>query len=118
MERLPAVAILLLAAAGAMACRPLVMTPEARQVSVISDTGAVGGCRLRGEVYALAPFRTEEEPLEQLKIRADGIGADTLVIAPPETTAKKDWKARAYRCRNSEASPERTEASAAPPPSP
>jgi hypothetical protein len=82
------------------ACRPLVMTPEARQVAVAPDSTAVGGCKLRGEVFALAPFRTGEEPVNQLKVRAEGIGADTLLITREELgqTAKQDWKAKAYRC--------------------
>lgn len=86
-------------------------------MAVASEAGDVGACKLRGEVFALAPFRSSEEPLDQLKIRAEGIGADTLVISRPETSVKKDWKAKAYRCRDSEAEPERTEASAAAPPS-
>lgn len=91
---------LLFVLAAAPACRPLVMTPEARQVAVAPDGTAVGGCKLRGEVFALAPFRTAEEPLNLLKIRARGIGADTLVITREELgqSAKKDWKAKAYRC--------------------
>jgi hypothetical protein len=75
------------------------MTPEARQVA-ISDAAAVDGCKLRGEVFALAPFRTDVEPVNQLKSRALGIGANTLVISREELgqSATKDWKAKAYRC--------------------
>ena len=91
----------------------MVMTPEARLVVIAPDKGSVGGCRLRGEVFALAPFRTAEEPVEQLKIRAHGIGADTLVITRDELgeSAKKDWKANAYQC-GAGSTPEAVEASA------
>ncbi len=92
--------LLIVIAAVVSACRPLVMTPEARLVAIAPDTGSVGGCKLRGEVFALAPFRAGEEPVDQLKIRAEGIGADTLVIAHADLgqTVSKDWKAKAYRC--------------------
>jgi hypothetical protein len=91
----------------------MVMTPEARNVAIASDKSVVGACRLRGEVFALAPFRTAEEPVDQLKIRAQGIGADTLVITRDELgeSAKKDWKAKAYRC-GAAGAPEAVEASA------
>lgn len=87
------------------------MTPGSRRVSIAVDAAAVGGCKLRGEVFALAPFRSAEEPVNQLKVRADAIGADTLVIVREElgVSAKKDWKAKAYKCGGA---PEAVEASA------
>jgi len=92
--------LVIVLAAVAFACRPLVMTPEARRVAIVPDAVSIGACKLRGEVFALAPFRTAEEPVNQLKIRAEGIGADTLVISREDVgqTASKDWKAKAYRC--------------------
>jgi hypothetical protein len=92
--------LLIVFAALVSACRPLVMTPEASLVAIAPDAGSVGGCKLRGEVFALAPFQTADEPVDQLKIRAEGIGADTLLISRKEEgqTVSKDWKARAYRC--------------------
>ncbi|HET9796213.1 MAG TPA: hypothetical protein VFS34_17330 [Thermoanaerobaculia bacterium] len=94
--------LLIVLAAAVSACRPLVMTPEARTVAVASDMTAVGSCKLRGEVFALAPFRSEAEPMNQLKIRARGIGADTLVVSHDDVgqTAGKDWKAKAFRCES------------------
>ncbi len=105
--------LLLVLAAAIPACRPLVMTPAAQRVAIARDDAAVGGCKLRGEVFALAPFRTREEPVDQLKIRARGIGADTLVISREATgqTTLKDWKAKAYRCQES-VTPAAVEASA------
>ena len=95
------VGLLLLVLSAAAACRPLVMTPEARRISVAPDLSSVGGCKLRGEVFALAPFRTAAEPVNQLKIRAHGIGADTLVIVHDDgAQTAKDWKAKAFRCGN------------------
>jgi hypothetical protein len=92
--------LVIVLAAVLCACRPLVMTPEARRVAVASDAAAVGACKLRGEVFALAPFRTADEPVNQLKVRANGIGADTLVISREDAgqTGSRDWKAKAYRC--------------------
>ena len=88
-------------AAALAGCRSMEMTPKAQRVAIASDTAAVGGCKLRGEVFALAPFRTSEEPVDQLKIRADGIGADTVVIVHDDgAQTAKDWKAKAYRCRD------------------
>jgi hypothetical protein len=105
--RKAALSFLFAAAAALFACHPLVMTPKARRVAIASDTAAVGGCKLRGEVFALAPFRTSEEPVEQLKIRANGIGADTLVIVHDDgAQTAKDWKAKAYRCRGAAAAVE------------
>jgi len=105
--------LLLLLAAAIPACRPLVMTPEARRVAIAANGTEVGACKLRGEVFALAPFRSEEEPVDQLKIRAHGIGANTLVIVREELgqSARKDWKAKAYRCQEAVA-PEAIEAKA------
>ena len=101
------------AVAALAACHPMVMTPKAQRVAIASDTSAVGGCKLRGEVFALAPFRTSEEPVEQLKMRANGIGADTLLIVHDDgAQTAKDWKAKAYRCRDAEAAPAEEEASA------
>ncbi len=76
------------------------MTPEARRVDVAQDAGDVEFCKLRGEVFALAPFRSGVEPVNQLKIRAHGIGADTVLIATNRTEQRKDWQAKAYRCRD------------------
>ncbi len=94
------IGLVLLLLGAAAACRTLEMTPKARRVSIATDATAVGACKLRGEVFALAPFRTTEEPVNQLNVRANGIGADTLVIVRDELgeSAKKDWKAKAYRC--------------------
>ena len=82
------------------ACRPLVMTPAARRVAVAKSSADVGECRPRGVVFALAPFEDGQEPLDQLKIRAEVIGADTLVIARESDKSAQtgDWQARAYRC--------------------
>jgi hypothetical protein len=77
----------------------MIMTPEARQV--VTQTGvATQSCKSRGVVFALAPFSSLEQPLDQLKIRANQIGADTLVLLDSAGTRTKDWSARAYRCGN------------------
>ena len=83
------------------ACRPLVMTPEARSVAVAREASEVGPCKLKGEVFALAPFRDVAEPLDQLKMRAHGIGADTVLVSEKEKKSAQtdDWQAKAYRCR-------------------
>jgi hypothetical protein len=110
--RKAALPFLFAAAAALASCRPMVMTPKAQRVAIAPDTSAVGGCKLRGEVFALAPFRTSEEPVEQLKMRANGIGADTLVIVRDDgAQTAKDWKAKAYRCRGA-GEPAEEEASA------
>jgi len=80
-------------------CRSLEMTPRAEQVAVAGGKDEVELCKMRGEVFALAPFRSPDEPIDQLKIRADVIGADTLVILDNRTEQRKDWHAKAYRCR-------------------
>jgi hypothetical protein len=49
-------------------------------------------------VFALAPFSSLEQPLDQLKIRAHQIGADTVVLLGQAGTRTKDWSAIAYRC--------------------
>ena len=83
------------------ACRPLVMTPAASKVAVANEANEVEECKPRGQVFALAPFRDGQEPLDQLKIRADVIGADTLLVAGARDKSAQtgDWQARAYRCR-------------------
>jgi hypothetical protein len=90
-----------LSAISVTACRPLVMTPAARRVAVASDPAEVETCRPRGRVFALAPFPKGQEPLDQLKIRADVIGADTVLVASKgdQSAQTEDWQARAYRCR-------------------
>jgi hypothetical protein len=77
------------------------MTPAARRVAVASGPAEVETCRPRGKVFALAPFPKEQGPLDQLKIRADVIGADTVLLAPKgdQSAQTEDWQARAYRCR-------------------
>jgi hypothetical protein len=89
-----------LSAVSLAACRPLVMTPAARKVAVASAATEVAECKPRGKVFALAPFRDGEEPLDQLKIRAEVIGADTLLVARARDKSGQtgDWQARAYRC--------------------
>jgi len=92
-------AIAMLPLAGlvcAPGCTTMMMTPEARQV--VTQTGvATRSCKPRGVVFALAPFSSMEQPLDQLKIRANLIGADTIVLNPGGALTK-DWSARAYRC--------------------
>jgi len=90
-----------LSAVSAAACRPLVMTPAASKVAVASAATEVEECKPRGKVFALAPFSEGQEPLDQLKIRADVIGADTLLVAKARDKSGQtgDWQARAYRCR-------------------
>jgi hypothetical protein len=90
-----------LSAISISACRPLVMTPAARRVAVASGPEEVETCRPRGTVFALAPFPKGQGPLDQLKIRADVIGADTVLLASKgERSAQtEDWHAQAYRCR-------------------
>ena len=89
-----------LSAVSLAACRPLVMTPAARKVAVASAPAEVVECKPRGKVFALAPFRDGQEPLDQLKIRAEVIGADTLLVARARDKSAQtgDWQARAYRC--------------------
>ena len=87
----------------------MMMTPEAQQV-VTQTAVATKACKPRGIVFALAPFSSVEQPLDQLKIRANHIGADTVVLLGPAGTRTKDWSARAYRCgivlsRNPDATP-------------
>lgn len=92
-------AFFLLASLVSSGCMSLIMTPEAQRV--VTQTGvATQSCQPRGVVFALAPFSSPEQPLDQLKIRAHQIGADTLVLLGPAETRTKDWSARAYRCRN------------------
>ena len=94
-----AAAFFLLVCLASSGCMRMIMTPEARQV--VTQTGvATQSCKPRGVVFALAPFSSPEQPLDQLKIRADQIGADTLVLLGPAGTRTRDWSARAYRCRN------------------
>jgi len=95
------VLIAALSAVSAAACRPLVMTPAASKVAVASAATEVEECKPRGKVFALAPFADGQEPLDQLKIRADVIGADTLLVAKARDKSAQtgDWQARAYRCR-------------------
>ena len=90
-----------LSAVSLAACRPLVMTPAARRVAVANASAEVEECKPRGKVFALAPFRDGQEPLDQLKMRADVIGADTLLVskARDKSAQTDDWQARAYRCR-------------------
>jgi hypothetical protein len=75
------------------------MTPEARTVAVAREASEVEPCKLKGEVFALAPFRDAAEPLDQLKIRAHGIGADTVLVSEKKSAQTDDWQAKAYRCR-------------------
>jgi len=82
---------------SAVGCRTMEMTPEARQV-VTRTALAARSCNPRGVVFALSPFSSPETPLDQLKIRANQIGADTIVLL--DQTGTKDWSARAYRCRS------------------
>jgi len=77
----------------------MMMNPGARQV-VTQTAAATRSCKPRGVVFALGPFSSPEQPLEQLKIRADQIGADTVVLRDPAGAQTKDWSARAYRCGN------------------
>jgi len=90
-----------LSAVSIAACRPLVMTPAARRVVVASGPADVETCRPRGKVFALAPFAKGQDPMDQLKIRAEVIGADTVLVARKgdESAQTGDWQARAYRCR-------------------
>ena len=74
------VALAALSAVSIAACRPLVMTPAASKVAVATAATEVEECKPRGKVFALAPFRDGQEPLDQLKMRADVIGADTLLV--------------------------------------
>jgi hypothetical protein len=90
-------------------CTTMMMTSEARQV--VTQTGVTAqSCKPRGVVFALAPFSSPEQPLDQLKIRANLIGADTIVLLHPGGALTKDWSAKAYRCgsvrsRNPDATP-------------
>jgi len=68
-------------------------------VAVARQASEVEPCTLRGEVFALAPFRDAVGPLDQLKIRAHGIGADTVLISEKKSSQTGDWQAKAYRCR-------------------
>ena len=91
-------ALLLVVLVSAAGCAGLVMTPGAQQVVVLQSVSAVRPCKQRGVVFALAPFDSMEQPLDQLKIRAEAIGADTVVLPEQTRTRTKDWSARAYRC--------------------
>jgi hypothetical protein len=93
--------LIAVSAISGAACRSLVMTPAARRVAVASGLAEVETCRPRGKVFALAPFPKGQEPLDQLKIRADIIGADTVLVASKgdQSAQTEDWQARAYRCR-------------------
>ena len=66
-----------------------------------SGPADVETCRPRGKVFALAPFAKGQDPLDQLKIRAEVIGADTVLVATKgdQSAQTGDWQARAYRCR-------------------
>jgi hypothetical protein len=77
------------------------MTPAARKVAVASGPVDVESCQPRGRVFALAPFPKGQEPLDQIKIRADVIGADTVLVATKgeQSAQTGDWQARAYKCR-------------------
>jgi hypothetical protein len=89
-------AVIVLSAAG---CAEIVVTPESRRVAT-EPASAVRLCEQRGVVFALAPFSSLEQPLDQLKIRAHQIGADTVVLLGPAGARTKDWSAIAYRCGN------------------
>jgi len=94
----PALALLvLIPLVGTPGCTSIVMTPEAQRVvtQVGTDTSS---CKPRGVVFALAPFSSADQPLDQLKIRASQIGADTIVLLNPAGAETKDRSARAYRC--------------------
>ena len=91
-------AIALLVGLSASGCAPLAMTREAQGVVMAERASNVESCKPRGTVFALAPFSSIEEPLEQLKIRANGIGANTIVLINESKTRTKDWSGRAYRC--------------------
>jgi len=82
---------------SASGCTSIVMTPEAQRV--VTQMGEeIGSCKPRGVVFALAPFSSVDQPLDQLKIRASQIGADTIVLLKPAGAQTKDRSARAYRC--------------------
>jgi hypothetical protein len=70
-------------------------------VAVARGPADVEECKPRGRVFALAPFPQGQEPLDQLKIRADVIGADTVLVAQKRDQSAQtgDWQAVAYRCR-------------------
>lgn len=91
-------------AISAVACRPLVMTPAARKVAVARSSSEVEECKPRGKVFALAPFPEGQDPVDQLRIRAEVIGADTVLIGQKRDQSAQtgDWQARAYRCAQSE----------------
>jgi hypothetical protein len=93
--------LIAVSAISGAACRSLVMTPAARRVAVATGPAEVETCRPRGRVFALAPFPKGQEPLDQLKIRADIIGADTVLVGSKgdQSAQTEDWQARAYRCR-------------------
>jgi hypothetical protein len=97
--RLAIGSVLLFVLVSAAGCVGLAMTPAAQRVAT-QTASAVKSCKPRGVVFALAPFSSVEEPLDQLKIRADGIGADTVVLLNEARTPTKDWSAKAYRCGN------------------
>jgi hypothetical protein len=84
----------LVSAAG---CARMMMTPGAQQVVTLTGVAA-RSCKQRGVVFALAPFSSPGQPLDQLKIRANKIGADTVVLLDQPGSQTKDWSARAYRC--------------------
>ncbi len=89
--RLAAALLPLVSAAGCT----MMMTPKAQQVTT-QIAPATKSCNPRGIVFALAPFSSPEQPLDQLKMRASQIGANTIVLLGQGGT--KDWSARAYRC--------------------
>jgi hypothetical protein len=99
-KRLAVACLLLVFLISATGCAGLVMTSKAQQVVVTQTASAIKSCKQRGVVFALAPFSSLEQPLDQLKIRADGIGADTVVLLDEARTQTKDWSAKAYRCGN------------------
>jgi hypothetical protein len=78
-------------------CAEIPVTAASRRVAT-QNASAVKSCQQRGVVFALAPFSSQEQPLDQLKIRAHQIGADTIVLLGPAGIRTKDWSAIAYRC--------------------
>jgi hypothetical protein len=90
------VPVIVLSAAG---CAEIAVTAESRRVAT-ETASVVKSCEQRGVVFALAPFSSPAQPIDQLKIRAHQIGADTVVLLGPVGTRTKDWSAIAYRCGN------------------
>jgi hypothetical protein len=94
--RLTLASLAMISLVSASGCTSIVMTPEAQRV--VTQMGQeIGSCKPRGVVFALAPFSVDQ-PLDQLKIRASQIGADTIVLLNPAGIQTKDRSARAYRC--------------------